>query len=299
MNQLIEDHQLKHLVKKAREFQSMGNYLHSVQILTSIINNYPEYTDAYFQLAEIHEKLGNINPSVNYFNNYLEKYPANKEVRLFLGKYLLKNEKYDEAIETLSYFMPEEEPDIAFLLGLAHFKLQDFELAKIYFLSFLTNVNDTELRTESFFMLFKIEIGLNNFEQALSYSKRIESVYNRNWEFNYLLAKTYLNLNMFTHAITPVERAARLNPKESLIYELAGRIYFKTGEYDKAEKYFLKFLETAEEANPDIYLNLGESCLKLNKLGKALDYFKTVLKIEPENQAAIQGAQIAVNKLKE
>ena len=100
-------------------------------------------------------------------NSYLENNPESKEIRLFLGQYLLRNSKWEEAIDVLSFILPEDEPVVAFFTGYSHFMLGEYELAKISFENFISNEDHSELVQEANIYLAKIALKLKDFENFL------------------------------------------------------------------------------------------------------------------------------------
>ena len=130
-------YQLQHRLKTAREFEAQGKLLHAVQIYISIIQDHPDLIEAYFDLADMYESLGNITSGIELLESLIEQNPDDKDIRLFLGQYLLRNLKWNEAIEVLSYVLPEEEPLVSFFLGYSHFMLKEYEIARINFLNFI------------------------------------------------------------------------------------------------------------------------------------------------------------------
>jgi len=176
--------------------------------------------------------------------------------------------------------------------------IKDYEMARINYLSFLSNKADGELSYESYIYLAKIEIELKDFEQALSYAKQSDILYSSFWELHLINAICYYNLGMDAHAVLSIEKAIKLNPKEIKSYEWAGKIFLRLGEYLKAEKYFIKFVESAEEISSETFSDLGEACLNSNKTKSALNYFELALAIDPDNQNAMLGKKNISRKTK-
>lgn len=286
---MLDENQITHKMKLASDYEVQGKLLHAVQIYNSIIAAKPDYVDAYFALGEVYEKLGNIDPAVKMIRNFLKKTPENKEVRIYLSEFLMRNEKWDEANEILSFILPEEEPVISFFLGYSHFMQKDYEVARINFLNFLEHSEPDEMHQEANLYLAKIDINLNDFRSALEFLKKTEIVYSNFWEWNLLISIVYYNLGMFTHAIIPIQKSLKLNPEEKSNNKWAGKIYLKTGDYQKAERQFLKYIDSGESTEADIYSELAGTCLKLNKATDALAYFEIALKLDPENKFAIEG----------
>jgi len=292
---MLDENQITHKMKLASDYEMQGKLLHAVQIYNSVIAENTDYTDAYFALGEVYEKIGNINPAVEMIRNFLKKNPENKEVRIYLSEFLMRNKRWDEANEILSYILPEEEPVISFFLGYSHFMQNDYEVARINFLNFLQHSEPDEMLQEANLYLAKIDINLKNFKGALEYLKKTEIVYSNFWEWNLLISVVYYNLGMYTHAIVPVGKALKLNPQEKSVHKWAGKIYLKTGDYQKAEKQFLSYIDAGENTEADIYTELAEVCLKSKKPADALAYFEIALKLDPENKFAELGKKNADN----
>lgn len=291
-----DDNQITHKMKLASGYEMQGKFLHAVQIYNSIISERPDYTDAYFALGEAYEKLGNIDPAIEMIRNFLKANPENKEVRIYLSEFLMRNKRWDEANEILSYILPEEEPVISFFLGYSHFMQKDYEVARINFLNFLKHGEPEEMLQEATLYLAKVDINLKNFKSALEFLKKTEIVYSNFWEWNLLISVVYYNLGMYAHAILPVQKSLKLNLQEKSIHKWAGKIYLRTGDYQKAEKQFLAYIDSGENAEADIYTELAEACLKSKKPTDALAYFEIALKLDPENNFAAEGKKSA-NKL--
>ena len=288
-----EKYQVDHKLKVAADYEAQGKHLHAIQLYNAIMVDHPEFDEVYFYLAELYEKMGNLEPAFNLLFSLLDKEPENNEVRLFLGQFLLRNSKWDEAIEILSLILPEENHIVAFFLGYSHFILKEYELAKINFLTYVSFNEQTELLHEANLYLAKIEIELGNFNSALKYAKKTDLLYANFWELNLIYGIIYYNLGMYAHGIVPIEKAIRLNPKEPVSYEWGGKIHLKLGDYLKAEKLFLKYIEHMDNVSSDIYAKLGEACLNASKTKDALTYFDVALKLDPGNDFAKKGKESA------
>ncbi len=291
-------YQIDYKIKLAHDYQAQGKPLHALQIYTSIINESPECAEAYFGSAELYEQMGNIEPALDLLKEYLESDSENKTIRLFLGQFLLRNSRWEETIDILNFIDSGDEPVVLFFMGYAHFMLNEFELARINFINFISNAEQSELFHETNIYLAKTEIKLCNYEKALTYAKKAELMYSNYWELAAIYADIYFNLGMNAHAVSPIEKAIKLNPNEPSIYQLAGKIYFKLGDFIKAERNFLKHIDASSDTSADAYAELAEACLHGNKANDALIYFDLALKIDPENKYALEGKKSAGNIVK-
>jgi len=276
-------------MKFAQDYEATGDNLHAMQLYYSIIKDEPDYAEAYFSLAELFEKQGNIESAKKILTDHLYKNPENNLARLFYAQLLLRNSQWEDVIDVLQSLSITDEPIAAFFLGYSYFMLKNYEYAKINFQHFISSGKKTELLQETFIYLAKTEIQLRNFESALEYAKKSEIVYANFWELNLILAIIYYNLEMITHSVSSIARAIKLNQNEASVYEWAGRIYLKAGEYLKAEEYFIKHIDMIEYPTSKIYSELAEVYFKVSKVRDALRYYDLALGLDPFNQFAVNG----------
>ncbi|MFA4923270.1 MAG: tetratricopeptide repeat protein [Ignavibacteriaceae bacterium] len=276
-------------IEKAQRFTAEGKNLHAVQFYTKVIEEHPEAMEAYFSLAELYEGLPNISAAETLLADLLEENPDNKEVRLFLGHFLFRQEKWNETIEVLSFFSPNEIPLASFFIGYSHYMLGEFELARIGFENFVKSGKETEFIQDAFIYLAKTHINLTNFDMALFYAKQAEFFYSNYYELHLLFAIIYYSLEMTAHSVTSIEKTLQLNQKDLSVNEWAGKIYLKHGDFKKAEKYLTKFVHEAVEVSPEIYALLAVAYLHANNKKDALNYFDLALKFDPKNKVALQG----------
>lgn len=282
-------------LKAAADFEASGKDLHAMQIYNTLIEKFPDELDPYFNLVNLYEKMNKIDAAGSMLKELLESHSDSLDIRLFTGQFFLRCKRWNDAIDILSIISPEEEPIVSFFLGYSHFMLNEFELAKVNFLNFITVENKSELYHEALIYLAKIEIELKNFEKALEYTSKALSIYSNNWELYLVTSIAYYYLGMYAHAVNTIFQAYKLNEKDLSINEWAGKIYHKAGDYLKAEKYFLYVIEHQDETSPEIYTFLGEACLHSKKTSDALKYFELALKLDPNNKKANEGKKYAAS----
>ncbi len=287
MMELTNSKVIKYKLQTADDFFREGKYLHAIQIYRTLLDDHPDLIGAYLGLAGCYIEIQNPDAAINVIDSCLVLHPDDQDVRLYYIPFLLKHSKWEKIIEILSYISPQDEPQVLFYLGYANYMLEDYEIAKLNFLGFISLQKDVTLLNETYLYLVKIEMRLGNFKSALSYSRKAEKVYSNYWELNYLNAKIYSEIGMETHAKTSIEKALKLNPEEPLLLELAGSIYFKLSDYTNAEKYFSKYIDLIDSASSDVYTKLAEACLKIDKLEKASAYLEAAIKLDPSNRKAI------------
>lgn len=100
-----------------------------------------------------------------------------------------------------------------------------------------------------------------------------------------VFAIIYYYLDMETHAVSSVETALKQVDDDIRVYEWAGKIYLKAGEYDKIEKLYYKYISN-NEASSDIYQTLGLALMHNNKIKEAESYFSMALALNPKDRLA-------------
>ena len=285
MNRRIE-----HKLNTAKEFEAEGKFLHAAQIYHSLISEYPDHIEAYINLADIYQSIGNIESSVKILKSILIKQPDNNEIKLYLSQFYMQNKEWSNALELLSK-LSSKDPFVAYLRGYCHFKLSNYEIARLFFLSFITSDEETELVFEAYFLLAKTEFELEQFESSLKYARKAEVMYNNHWELSLLMAKNYFCLGMFTHASDIILKGIKLKSDEPMLYEWAGKINMKLDNFVKARNYFQKQIELKDKITSGDYTFLAEACLKSGKLKEALGFYDTAIKIDPRNISAIKGKE--------
>ncbi|MCK9210648.1 MAG: tetratricopeptide repeat protein [Ignavibacteriaceae bacterium] len=278
-------------IEKAQRFAAEGKTLHAIQFYTKIIEDHSESIEAYFNLSGLYESLENISAAENLLSDLLEENSDNKDVRLFLGHFLFRQGRWNETIEVLSFFSPDEIPLASFFIGYSHYMLLEYELARISFENFVKSGKETEFLQDAYIYLAKTHINLTNFDMALLYAKQAETFYSNYYELHLLFAIIYYYLKMTAHAVTSIEKTLQLNKSDLSVNEWAGKIYLKNSDYKKAEKYLAKFAKEAIEVSPEIYSYLGIAYLHANKLKDAQNYFDLALKSDPQNKVALEAVK--------
>lgn len=283
------DYTIQHKLKSANDLFSEGKHLHSIQIYLSLINDYPDHPEPYLKLAEMYEKLSMQESVAGLFDQVIEKHPESDELKFQYGKFLFRSKKWDDAVKILGKISPDDEPIVSYLLGCSYFILRDYELAKVNFLNFIISDEEPEIIHESYFYLAKIEIELNQYENALKYAEKTEVLFADHWELYLIYTKIYYHLDMYSHAAQSVEKAIRLNNKNTSVHAWAGKIYMKNKMYKKAEAHFISCIDLADSIASEDYANLAEAYLKSGKLKDAMHYFHKAVELDPENGNALEG----------
>jgi tetratricopeptide (TPR) repeat protein len=282
------DYKFQHKIKSAKEFEAQGKYLHAIQVYQLLIEEFPEFPESYINLADIYQLKGKKKSAENILRLILNRQPDNYEIKLYCIQFLMHNEQWDEAL-TLLLGLSVEDPFASYLTGYCYFSLNDYELAKVHLLGFIISDEEPELIHEAYLILAKLELELNQYENALKYAKKAEVMYDDDWELQLIITKIYYYLKMYTHSSDSINKGIKLNNKEAVLYKWAGKINLKLVDYNNAKKYFEIYIDLKEDITSNDYSYLADACLKSGKLNEALNFFNTAIKLDPKNKMALEG----------
>jgi tetratricopeptide (TPR) repeat protein len=290
------DYSFQHRIKAAKDFESQGQYLHAIQIYLVLIEDYPDQTESYVNLADVYQIVGQKESAERILGSIIKRKPNNHELSIYFAQFLMQNKEWNRALDKLSA-LSSEDPFVCYLTGYNYFMQKKPEKAKIYFLRFIISDEEPELIHEAYLFLAKIEIELKQYKGALKYAKKAEIMYNDFWELYLIYAKIYYSLQMYTHSSESILEGIKLNPDETQLYEWAGKIQIKLNNFLKAKKYFEKHIDMKESITSDDYFYLAEACFRSGELKEALNYFDTAIKLDPGNSLALKGYEKTNNIL--
>lgn len=295
---LGNNRQIEFKLNNAKKFAASGKFLHASQLYKSLIEEFPDNAEPYFQLAQLYQDQNLSKESENLLLNYLNENPDRIDVIIYLAQIYLKSSKWNEVVEILTPVTPDEEPYALFLIGYAYFMLEDYEIAKINFENFLKFNNEPELFYETQLFLSKIYLAQSKFNKALEYAEKSEKFYSNYWELKFIYAEIYLSTKMINHAIKNIETCIKMSTANYKVYKLAGEIYYKAKNYIKSEKYFVECISLNENQSTYLYIKLADICIKNKKIDEAVNYYDLVLKMNSKHNIALKGKKNALALLK-
>jgi tetratricopeptide (TPR) repeat protein len=292
----MDERELEFKFNKAVEYEREGKLLHAIQLYSSLLSAETYRRDASMQLHKIYEGMGHIEQASQMLGDYLSDFPDDFELKKYYSLFLIKHNLYEDAVEQLSSISVTDIPEAKFLSGITRFFMKEYEAAEINLTDFLSENKSSEYSYDAFLYLAKTHLELNNAEKALEAARGAEKIFSNNEELQFLLSKIYLLKGMNFHALESVSKGLRINKESHQMIELAGRISFELGEYDKAENHLSKIIASADQSD-EIYTLLGLIYLKKLEYIKAEEMFSKALELNAENKLAIENRKICAENL--
>ena len=241
----------------AKTLTEVKEYYAAIPLLFDIINEQPNYRDAW----------------------------------IILGYAYLQTNKIADAIDSLSSAesLDTEKPETLFLLGLAYFANNNTERA-IYYIE-KADKNGFEPKDQINLKLGELYLLKGKYEKA---AKKFETVLDLNTSsIDVFVRAVFLNIDHLKNpekALELAKLAAENHPKNPMTYNLLGWAYTEVSEFDKA----LENLEKAIEMDPDFdaaHLNFGNFYEKQNLDTLAKEYYKKAYLLGQGNDIARKAAQ--------
>lgn len=253
-----------------------------------------EYTDdalwgsgwSYYLLEEYEE-------AARRFSKLLNDFPDSDlvlQVRHKLGKSYFRGNNYPETIKVYQEFLEkypeyqgEEIEEVYYLLGQAYFRSGKYAEAEEIFKNILSLFPGFELTSEVKYYEGLSLFKQNKYEEAIVQLKDLiseaEIEDNKKEEAQYLLARSWLNLQEYSKAIDNLESLKRFEVEGSLLEKVSfdlGLAYSRQGDKEKAILEFQEFIEKYPQSEliKSAHFELGKDLFDLKKYKLALSELK-------------------------
>jgi len=224
------------------------------------------------------------NKSKSYYENALLSDPNNFYAYDQIGLILLKDFKYDTAIEYFKKALDinPEFPNSYNNMGIAYMKKANYKKAIDSFYQALKYKPENAIAYNNlgitYMKIFNYNTAIESFLKAVEINPGSASAY-----FN--MGFTYRKMQNYEKAIESFKKAIEINPDNSDVYFNLGVAYDDIGQNQKAVESYLKAI-FLNPHNADIYYNLGVSYGNLGNDEMAVESYLKAIDLDP-NEAKI------------
>lgn len=306
-----QDQGVQRLYEQAQSARASGNLQESERLYIEVIRRAPELANAYHNLgivyftehkyrdsAAVLEKAAKLAPrlaearvmlglayyqlneplkAAAAFEGGLRLKPDDANALLYLGKSQIQARDYRAAATTLEKLaaLEPKDPDVLYNLSVAYMKLtlKNFdrlsEVAPHSYQSWLLLAQDAEARGND-------EAALQNYQQAARAKPDTTGI-------RYGLGSVYARLGKYDEAAVEFKKELQLNPNDSLALWKLGELELRT-DPDEARR----DLERAVNLNPTLpqaVLAYGRALARTGELEKAVEQFRRVVRLAPEEDS--------------
>lgn len=264
----------------AAGYENIGNYLHALQIYTSLIESDETYIEPYLRLVLLYEKTGRIEEAEKVLGKLTELNSGSDYALIFASEFLIRFSKWEKALSIVKNIDESVYPIAYYWSGLCNYNMKNYKQARKS-LEYLRKIDDKyEYWSHALFLLANIEFDTAKYNEALELAREVEFVHNDNWELYLLLAKIYDKLDMIVHAEEKILKALQFSKGNAAVYESAAKIFLKSGKLKKSEKYFNLLLESTDEISAEIYSSIASIAEANKEIEKARLYYELALSID-------------------
>jgi len=249
-----------------------------------IREKHPDDWRAYFYLGAIGSMSGEDSTAVSNFKRVTELAAWNADAWVYLSSAYLGKNKFEEAVRVLEPAVKAVPDDfrVNFFLGIAYNRLNR-QTDAVRVLEKARQIDPTNVDAAA--QLALVYDGLKMYQESDSLYEaalrlRPENPLVLN-NFAYSLAVRDVQLD---RALEMSRKAVGVEPENSSYLDTIGWIYFRLGRYPEAEENISRALSKGD-ANAEVLEHMGDVQYKLDRPGKALDYWRRALELAPENAA--------------
>ncbi|MBI1807412.1 MAG: tetratricopeptide repeat protein [Ignavibacteria bacterium] len=271
--------QLARRLDQARALVEEEKYLHAIQVYLRLIIAEPSFLLPYVELASLYADRGQIPASIHLLLRAAEKFPNNPEIVFLLGSYHLRLDKYKEAILLFQKLATRQLPQVHFNMGIAYFYQNKFIEAEEQFR--LTMKYDPAFPkiNES---LGELLVKREAYPEAIEYLKKGIASDPYSAINHYLLGLAYSRIDQWKKAYNEFILSVDLDPDQPTNWQMCGESLMQLKRYPEAEPYLCKALELYPQS-VDAMVDLGYVLSRKGESERAMELINRALEVDPVN----------------
>lgn len=305
--------------KLATGFVLTSQWPQAIQILEQIIKLHPEKWQAYELLAGVYEDEARANDRNNQAEqakasfakaaqNYEQSLLINPSratnylrlAELLLGR-LRENDRAVRVLRDARRHFPDA-PEVTYYLAIALREAKQAQAAVTMFEEALheAELSSSEIVNARFYFDYGAtadQAGL--YDKAADLFKRSIAIDPANAAdaYNYL-GYMWAEHNMhLEEAEQMIKRALEIDPNNGAYLDSMGWLYFREAKYNEALDYLLRALKNVPKPDATVFVHIGDTYSKLNRIAQALEYWQKAILLEPGDKAVAAKIESAKTKM--
>lgn len=271
------------LIHVAELYEKLGNLEAAVSSIENLVALDPANVGLQKILIDFYQKANKLDKALNTANDILELTPDDLEARERKAQILILQNKWDLAAEEYNYMLMQKDVplDIKIRIGASYFNrsLKDSSLAQVTKEFFQTIDKDT-LDWQVKMFLGAVAINEKNDSVAIENFRIVTDLARWNVEAWVRLGGLYFDNRKYEEAVKVMDEAIELFPDDFTINLILGLSLAQLDKHSDAKPY----LKKSVELNPNDLTSLSSYAFTLSQLKEnelAVNYLKQALKINP------------------
>lgn len=273
------------LIHVAELYEKLGNLDAAISSIEKLVSLDPANVGLQKILIDFYQKAKKYDEALTIVNDILELTPDDLDARERKAQVLIAQGKWDLAAEEFNYMLKQKNVplDIKIRIGASYFNrsLSDSSLAEITKDIFLTIDKDT-LDWQVKMFLGAIAINEKRDSAAIEYFKIVTDLARWNVDAWIRLGGLYFDNRKYEEAVKVMDEAIELFPDDFTVNLILGISLAQLDKHSEAKPY----LKKAVELNPNDLNALSSYSYTLSQLKEnelAIIYLQQALKIKPED----------------
>lgn len=234
----------------AKAMTEVEQYNAAIPLLYDVINQKPNYRDAWIILGYSYLKTGKTGDAIDAFSSAETKFPDQPETLFFLGLSYFANNDLEHAVYYLEKAEEkgyEPKDTLNMKLGDLYMQQKKYEEAAQKYDEVLTvNTSNIDIFARAIWLAIE---KLNNPAHALELAQKAVTVFPNNAMSYNLLGWAYIAINDLAKAGENLKKALDLDPELDAAYLNIGILYEKQGYGEKAKEFYLKALSLGRDSS--------------------------------------------------
>ncbi|MFO7827137.1 MAG: tetratricopeptide repeat protein [Bacteroidales bacterium] len=307
------------LYKTGKDFAASGNYEDAIAQYTKLIEENPEYTDAYLARADAYEKSGQKAEAASDYKRATAFEDKDKTIYYNAGRLYYDLEQYEDAIPMLSKVtsMDKKHMDAYRLKMESYIALEQYdkalkessELIKLqetgsnYFrrgfineklgnynqaeTDFKRSIEKSPNALETYVALADVLFKAKNLNESLQNCNKALQIDDKSKEALWIRSKIYKEKIDYPNAINDLSKVIIFSPVDEKAFFTRGLYYQEFNQHQSAINDFSKVLSLNSE-NALAYFHRAKSNEEISQYDKAIDDYKKYKELSNDNSEEAQ-----------
>lgn len=273
------------LIRVAELYEKLGNLDAAVSSIEKLVSLDPANVNLQKILIEFYQKSNKLDKAYEVVNDILELTPDDLDARERKAQILISENKWDLAANEYNFIMKQKNVplDIKIRIGASYFNqsLKDSSLTKVVKDFFQTLDKDT-LDWQVKMFLGAVAINEKKDSEAIEYFKVVTDLARWNVDAWIRLGGLYFDNKKYEEAAKVMDEAIEFFPDDFTVNLILGLSLAQLDKHSDAKPY----LKKSVELNPNDLTSLSSYAYTLSKLSEndmAVNYLKQALSIKPDD----------------